>query len=302
MTTESKTTGKKVLLIGGTGDLGGMIAQALLERGASLRLYVRPGSRSKLPSDLEEAVEIAEDESQACTGMDVVISAIQGGPDVIVDKQLEFLATAKEAGVKRFIPSDFSFDLFKLEEGENINSDWRCEFAHRAETERGAVAINHILNGCFLDRGVLFGFLGAFDLEKNEAYLWGDGNTKMDFTTYADTAAYTAAVALSDEVLPNQCKFAGESLTFHELLKEVSDGLGRPISIQQMGTLADLDTEIANRQKSEPDNTFAWLPLMYWRAMLNGKGKLEPLMNSHYPSIQPMTVQDYTHKMTVGQD
>ncbi|MGB7413132.1 MAG: NmrA family NAD(P)-binding protein, partial [Thermosynechococcaceae cyanobacterium] len=100
MTTESNTNEKKVLLIGGTGDLGGMIARALLERGASLRLYVRPGSRSKLPSDLKEAAEIVEDESQAFTGMDVVISAIQGGSDVIVDKQLEFLAAAKEAGVK----------------------------------------------------------------------------------------------------------------------------------------------------------------------------------------------------------
>lgn len=294
-------SGKKVLLIGGTGDLGGLIARALLERGAVLRLSVRPGSRSKLPPDLEEAAEIVEDETQAFTGMDVVISAIQGGPDIIIDKQLEFLRAAKEAGVKRLIPSDFSFDLFKLEQGENINSDWRREFAHRAETERGAVAINHILNGCFLDQGVLFGFLGAFNLEQDEAYLWGDGDTKMDFTTYADTAAYTAEVALSDEVLPSKCNFAGESLTFHELLKAVSDGLERPITTQNMGTLADLDTEIADRQKAEPDNPFAWLPLMYWRAMLSGKGKLDSLMNAKSPSIQPMTVQEYTRKMAAGE-
>lgn len=297
MTTRSD---KKVLLIGGTGDLGGLIGQALLERGANLRLYVRPGSRSKLSSNLAEAAELSEDESQAFDDVDIVISAVQGGPEVIIDKQLEFLARAKAVGVKRFIPSDFSFDLFKLDEGANINSDWRREFARRAETECGAVTVTHVLIGCFLDRKVLFGFLGAFDLNKDEAYLWGDGTNKMDFTTYADAAAYTAEVALSDEVLPSRCQFAGESLTFYELVNAVSRGLGRPITVKEMGTLADMDAEIEQRQAAEPENPFAWLPLMYWRAMLNGNGKLETVMNSRYSSIQPMTVEEYTRKMASG--
>jgi hypothetical protein len=42
---------------------------------------------------------------------------------------------------------------------------------------------------------------------------------------------------------------------------------------------------------------FAWLPLMYWRAMLNGKGKLGPLMNSKFPAIHPIGVRAYVKQM-----
>jgi hypothetical protein len=89
----------------------------------------------------------------------------------------------------------------------------------------------HVLNGCFLDRGVWFGLLGAFDLQKGEAYLRGDGNEKMDFTTYADTAAYTTEAAVDDHTLPDEFCVAGESLTFHALANETALGLGRPITV-----------------------------------------------------------------------
>jgi len=45
---------------------------------------------------------------------------------------------------------------------------------------------------------VLFGFLGAVDVLKREAYLRGDGNQEMQFTPYDDTAADTAAAALDE--------------------------------------------------------------------------------------------------------
>jgi nucleoside-diphosphate-sugar epimerase len=299
MSTESEfgTPAKTILLVGATGNLGGLIARALLDKGARLRLLVRPGSRVKLSSDVAAAAEIVEDEAGAFDGVYAAVSALQGGSEAIVDAQLRFFRAARAAGVRRFIPSSFSFNFFGLAEGENVNSDWRREFARRADEERGAVEVVHILNGCFLDRGVLFGFLGAFDLDKGETYLWGDGNHTMDFTTYVDTAAYTAEAALADESLPHEFCVAGESLTFHELVNETAAGLGRPITVKTLGTLADLDEEIARRLQAEPGNMFAWLPLMYWRGMLNGKGKLGPLMNAHYPAIHPTGVRQYVKSL-----
>jgi nucleoside-diphosphate-sugar epimerase len=289
---------KTILLVGATGNLGALVARELLAKGAAPRLLVRPGSRVKLPADVAATSEIVEDETGAFDGVYSVVSAVQGGPETIIDAQLKFLRAARKAGVRRFIPSSFSFNFFRLAEGENFNSDWRREFARRAEEERGAVEVVHVLNGCFLDRGVLFGFLGAFDLEKGEAYLWGDGNNKMEFTTYADTAAYTAEAALADASLPRELFVAGESLTFHELVNETAAGLGQPITVKNFGTLADLDEEIARRLQAEPGKMFSWLPLMYWRGMLNGKGKLGPLMNSQYPGIHPVGVRQYVKSTT----
>lgn len=288
---------KTILLVGATGHLGSQIARALLAKGAQLRLLVRPGSGAKLPADIATASEIVEDETDAFDGVYTVVSAVQGGPETIIDAQLKFLRAARAAGVRRFIPSSFSFNFFGLAAGENVNSDWRRELARRAEEERGAVEVVHVLNGCFLDMGVLFGFLGAFDLPKGEAYLWGDGNNKMDVTTYADTAGYTAEAALADGPLPREFFVAAESLTFHELVNETAAGLGRPITVKTLGTLADLEEEIARRPQAAPGNMFSWLPLMYWRGMLNGKGRLGTLLNAQYPAIHPTGVRQYLKSM-----
>lgn len=284
---------KTVLLFGATGNLGSLIARALLDKGVKVRVFVRPGSRDKLAPEIASAAEIVESESGVFTGVYTVVSAVQGGPETMLEAQLKWLHAAREAGVRRFIPSDYSFNLFGLAPGENVNSDLRHAFAQQAAKERGAVEVVHVLNGCFLDTGVLYGFLGAFDLKKGEAYLWGDGNEKMEFTTYADTAAYTAAAAVDDGPLPDKFFVAGDSLNFRELVSETAAGLGKNVAVKQLGTLADLDAEIARRRQAEPGNLFAWLPLMYWRAMLNGKGKLGHLVNSRYPAIRPTTVREY---------
>jgi hypothetical protein len=49
--------------------------------------------------------------------------------------------------------------------------------------------VAHVLIGCFLDPGVLFGFLGAFDLVKREVYLWGEGMEPMWLATHGQAAA-----------------------------------------------------------------------------------------------------------------
>jgi nucleoside-diphosphate-sugar epimerase len=284
---------KNVLLLGATGNLGAMIGRELLERDSKLRVLVRPGSRSKLDPTIASSAEIVEDEATAFQGIDTVVSSVQGGPETIVAAQLKWLAAAREAGVRRFIPSSFSFDFFGLADGENINSDWRRQFARQAEAVAGPVEVVHIMIGCFLDHGVLFGFLGAIDLQKREAYLWGEGNAKMEFTTYADTAAVTAEAALSNETLPTTLKFAADSLSFHELVKEVVAATGAPLAVRQLGSLADLDAAIAKAQAEQPGNMYAWLPNMYWRGMLSGKGGLGELHNGKFPSLRPMRVREY---------
>jgi len=288
---------KTVLLIGGTGNLGGLIGRELLKRGARLRLLVRPGRRSKVPADLAQAAEIVEDEQTAFQGVSSVVSAVQGGPETIVDAQLRFLRAARQAGVRRFIPSDYSMNLFAVPQGDNVSSDDRREFARRADAERGDVEVVHVLNGAFLDRRVLFGFLGAVNLQKREAYGWGDGHAEMQFTTYDDTAAYTAAAALDDRPVPDKLFVAGDSLSFDRLVNEVEAGLGAPITVKSLGSFSDLDAAIKTRYAAEPANVPAWLPLMYWRAMLNGSGKLGPLMNDRYPDIRPTGVREYVARL-----
>ncbi|WP_162619398.1 NmrA family NAD(P)-binding protein [Salinicola peritrichatus] len=295
---------KVAVLAGATGNLGSLIAQALLDKpGVQLRLLVRPQSVTKVAALRERGVEVVEidldrqdqDEllNEAMHGAFVVISALQGGPDVMIDAQRRLLEAARRAGVRRFIPSYFSYNIFGLGEGENLNSDILRTFARVADEARGDVEVVQIQIGAFLDRRILFGFLGAFDLDARQAFLWGDGTAEMDFTTYADTARFTAEAAVDEEALPSVLAFAGDTLDFHQLVKAYEGASGHSVTVSRMGTLADLDDEIQRRRQTEPDNLFDWLPLMYWRAMLSGKAKLHAIANDRYPHIEPVTVADY---------
>lgn len=60
---------------------------------------------------------------RACDGIDVVVSAVQGMREVIVDVQARLLHAAERAGVKRMIPSDYALDFFKTVAAGNRNLD-----------------------------------------------------------------------------------------------------------------------------------------------------------------------------------
>lgn len=140
--------------------------------------------------------------------------------------------------------------------------------------------------------GVLFGFLGAFDLQKGTVALWGDGQVQMDFTTCRDTARFTAIAATAADV-PKKFQVAGDTLSLWELKSEVEAASGGSLEVMSNGTLEDLDSLIAERFASDPQNFYGYLPLMYWRSMLNGDGKLKQLVNERFPDVKPTTVREY---------
>jgi hypothetical protein len=295
-----------IALVGATGRLGSLIASAVLDKpDAQLRLFVRPGSRPKTAELEKRGARVVEggigpNDSRAlaslCEGATTVISAVQGGPDVIIEGQAQLLRAARDAGVRRFIPSDFSLDLFKVKPGQIDTSDWRRQFATLADAERGDVEVVHVLNGGFLEREVLFGFMRVIDVETQTAYVWGDGKQPMDWTTYLDTARYAAEVAVDERPVPRTFKIAGDVLNFDSIVRAYKTGSMKKLRVERLGSLEDLDARIDELKKAGPANFLTYLPLMYYRSILNGEGKLDELMNDRYPLIRPTTVCEYIER------
>lgn len=109
-----------VLIAGANGNLGRRIARAMHARG----LRVRSGMRdpAKASAELTGAGEVVHADLDdpaslraACRGVQVVVSAVQGGDEVIVDGQRRLLEAAAAAGMSRFVPSDYSLDLLHAE-------------------------------------------------------------------------------------------------------------------------------------------------------------------------------------------
>ncbi len=147
----------KILVAGGTGNLGGRIVRDLIKRGAEVGAIVRPETDSEKTDKLKklgaEVVSVdmsnADELKNACQDVSCVVSALSGLHDVIVEAQTQLLDAAIAAGVPRFIPSDFAADFTRLSEGDNRNFDLRKEF-HEI-LDKSAIASTSIMNGAFTD-------------------------------------------------------------------------------------------------------------------------------------------------------
>ena len=289
-----------VLLAGATGMLGARIADHLLEdEGVALRLLVRPaaladpGKRSGLDSLVGRGAELVEGDVadpaslvRATEGVDVVVSALQGGREVVVDGQIALARAAAKSGVRRFLPSDFALDLFKASPGELPPFDLRRE----ADEEISSLGMEHvhILNGAFLDTLATGGGIVEFDDEAGIATFWGNGEEHFDATTVDDTARYTARVAVDPTVSSGKFAVAGQQLSFGDIVEEAERGNGRRYERRSRGTTDELRAWVADQRAA--GEAMAAMYGTYQLYMLTGQTALDDLQNDRYPDIEPVTL------------
>lgn len=287
-----------IVLAGATGDLGHRIALALLARGAQVRALVRPGNTKPIITDLRQRgatiIEVDFDDvaalTQACAGVACVVSALSGLREVIVDAQTRLLDAAVAAGVPRFIPSDYAIDFTKLPEGSNRNLDLRREFGRRLD--RAPIRATSILNGMFMD--LLTGQAPVVLFPIRRVLYWGRADQPLDFTTIADTAAFTAAAAL-DPTTPRYLRVAGEVATIRDLQAAASAATGRRFGRLRAGGLwlLKLLIKVTRRLAPAPKEVFPpWQGMQYLHNMFTGLPKLTPLDNARYPDIRWTTIRE----------
>ncbi len=158
----------------------------------------------------------------ACTGATCVVSALAGLQDVVIDAQKILLNGAILAGVPRFIPSDYSLDFTKFTDGENRNLDIRRNFHKYLDST--PIAATTIFNGAFMD--MLTDEIPMILFKKNLVLYWGDADHKIGFTTVADTAVFTANVAL-DAATPRYLRIAGDRISPVEIRDVMSELSGK---------------------------------------------------------------------------
>lgn len=291
---------KLIVVAGAAGKLGRLVtAELLRDPGVHVRLLVRDPSKpdvAALASDRAELVAFdaaaatAQARAEVVRGAFAVVSTLQGGPDVIVDAQLALLRAAKAAGARRFIPSDYSYNIFTLPEGINLNSDWRRTLATQAQPETTATFQTvHVMQGIFTDAYVL-GFLGVLDAAQGIVHYWGDGTTPIDWTTWEDTARYIAAAAVDERMLPEHLFVSGERTSILDFARTWERVHGRTVTLDRRGSLEELEAETKRQLAAQPHNMYAWLPLMYARGVFGGAALLGESHNARFPSIRPESV------------
>ncbi len=288
----SKST---VLLAGASGRFGAHVARALLARpDVALRVLARDASSAKLAELRAAGATIVEGDLRrsetldaAVAGAEVVVSTLNGGPEVIVEGQSNLLRASERNGVARFLPSDYSLDHFALADGDNVFLDLRRAFARTLEGSR--VRATHVMVGAFTEVQ-LSPFYGIFDFERATATTWGTGDEPVDVTTLADAGRVVAEVAL-DRAAPRRIEFAGDVITVKGIAASYAEITGWPMTITSRGSIAELEAWIA-RTRATAKSPMEFVFGQYQLAQINGKGKLRATDLARFPSVQPTRAVD----------
>ena len=294
-----------ILVAGGTGRLGEKIIRALRQRGAEVRAIVRPGTAEAKVAGLEQqdvqviSVDLSDVAglTEACKGVDCVVSVLSGLREVIVEAQSRLLDAAVAAGVPRFIPSDYAADFTKLEDGTNRNFDLRRAF--HQHLDKADIAATSILNGAFADM-LPAGRMPLLSFDKKQVSYYGEADQLLDFTTMDNVAEYTAEAAL-DSTTPKVLRVAGDQISPSQLAQTVSEVTGTQFNLVRSGDLDELTTLIEKVRAADPNRETAvfpaWQGMQYLHNMFSGEAKLEPINNERYPDIKWTTVRDLLEAM-----
>lgn len=294
-----------IALAGASGDLGFRIAKALVESGASVRALVRPDVSASERAKFEALgiTVIAADPADrgamanAVRGAACVVSALNGLYD-LVERQRVLLYAAVEAGVPRFISSDYSEDFTKTTPRRNRNLDLRRAFMQVADA--APIRVTSILNGAFMD--MLGAEMPIIQRSVRRVLYWGSADQPLDFTTKDDVAAYTAQAALDPET-PRILRIAGGTVTVRDLARTMSTITGDTYRPQWAGGIGILGAMIAIAKLVAPQrgSVFpAWQGMQYMRDMFSGEGKLTSLDNDRYSGLNWTSAEQ--HLLSLGAD
>ncbi|WP_262699499.1 MULTISPECIES: SDR family oxidoreductase [Streptomyces] len=215
-----------VLVVGGTGALGGQVVDALLARGKQVRALVRPASDA---SRLETAgVTIARGDMlspksllEAFDGVDAVVTTAAGytrhskgdssDTDVIGNRNLA--DAAARTGVRRFVLTS----ILTCDRTPDVPHFWHKKLAEDRLEELG-VPFVALRPGAFVDQVTQ---IGGDAFAKHRINWFGSDRTALTFVLTADLAQYLAAAVDADAT-------AGERIDI---------GWDRPVG---MGEIADI--------------------------------------------------------------
>ncbi|MEJ7766748.1 MAG: NmrA family NAD(P)-binding protein [Chitinophagaceae bacterium] len=286
-----------ILIAGATGNLGRRIVSVLIKKGATVRAIVRTGTDRKKIDELEQlGVEVIkadmyniDEVTKACSGVDCVVSALQGLRDVLIDTQAILLHGAIAAGVPRFIPSDFSSDFTKLTPGENRNFDIRREFL--GHLDEASIKATSILNGAFAE--LLTYNIPLLDFKNKQVGYWENADWQVDFSSMDDTAAFTAAAAM-DPSTPRLLRIASFQVSPRELATIAGEVKNTKFELVRLGNLEELAAYNRQERAAHPEGENEvfprWQSSQYIQSMFTVH--FDALDNDRYPDLKWTSVRE----------
>ena len=222
----NSTTGKKFLIIGATGNAGGLVVPALLERGEHVRCLVRSEEKGRPWREAGAEVVIGDLENPASLtaafdGIDTVFSAIATGPNI--ERQGKNLVDAAiEARVDHFVRHSL------------------IQNAHIEKTRSGKsqAAVDSMVKTSGLNFTIIYphsymqNLLGqAATIQSDSVFYLPYGNGKLGLMDLRDAAEVAVEVLTTAGHHGRDYTITGpESISMHRVANSLSSAIGKTVS------------------------------------------------------------------------
>ena len=233
-----------ILVVGGTGDLGGRVVRLLLARGERVRALVRPVTSAE---DLESAgVDVVRGDlvdpaslARAVEGVETVVATATAigrrlagarSPkirDVDETGMSALVGAADRAGVARFVYVSYAH------RGNGLGTPLE-RAKHLVERQLADVSMRTVLVCPDAFQEIHLAAIGRFDVVRRKVAVVGKGDTKRRWVATQDVAALVAALALEDDP-PGVVEVGGpEALTRNEAIAVAERATHDRIKVQRM--------------------------------------------------------------------
>jgi uncharacterized protein YbjT (DUF2867 family) len=287
-----------ILVVGGTGELGGRVVRLLDGRGHEVRCLVRPETDNAQLLQLGAAVvrgDLTEPLTlpPACQGVDTVIAAVtamgrrlagagrgsvrqvdQDGMSALVD-------AAEQAGVARFV--------FVSSAGLDKTRGTPFERAKIATEQRlRASSMPAVLVRPDAFQETHFTPVGRFDLARGRVMVFGKGDARTRWVSADDVAALIAAVAVEPNP-PELIEFGGpEAISRNEAITVAERLTGRTIKRRRVPRLI---LRLGMRVLNRPNDALAsFFGLALMRDLADSSWDDDPLRQR---GITPRSVSEF---------
>jgi NmrA-like family len=227
---------------------------------------------------------------RATQNVAVIISAVQGGPDLIIDGQVCLAQAGLANGVQRIFPSDYAVRFEDVSPTHHLFLGWRAQ-ANAAISDIGLAQTN-TYNGAFMEM-LAQDFFGLIDWDAKVVRYWGDADQPYDFTHTDDVARFVAAAAADSPAPAGPFEIVGQTASPRQLAEIASSVSGIKFELRSLGDVDQLDAEIATRQAASPADPTPWAGLQYHRLMASGTGKLQTPQNGRFAKISPIQISNF---------
>ncbi|KAI8611848.1 hypothetical protein BC830DRAFT_1139391 [Chytriomyces sp. MP71] len=299
---------KNIAVLGGTATIGQQLIKDLLaNKGefSSVVLLTRDPDSTKakelvtlgatprrLPSDLSAAssrsllVEILK-------GIDVVVSTVGAAG---IAEQEALIHASIEAGVTRFIPSEFGING-DLHAPSVAFIGEKVPIRALLRSPEVSAKLEHtiVLNGFFAD-GFFSGFFG-WNFEKAPtaaaAQVAGAGDVPISLTHQSDVAHYLAEILRADPAVTRNkvVQVEGDRITWNQavlLVKELLPGAAVTVTTT---TVEDLEKQFVDAKG------YDFVRISLYLGVVRGQALLSHNHNKLFPAVKPTTARAYLHSL-----